>query len=156
MATRPSRPETSPFFQTTHHTPPSKKISNFPTSEFFLNSPTSALRSLSSLKNGSLLGSLVPPTESIESLSTGDLHKAAYQQFCHCETFVCRYQEMRGSAEVAGTQVSVADQLLESVRHLCPFACYLRAFAPFRKWHELRNETHEILREGEKLLAGNV
>lgn len=62
-----------------------------------------------------------------DSLGGGGLGGVAASHFLGCPTFAGRYRAAGGSGG-----------LDRSLRHLCPFGCYLWAFAPAREWHGLR------------------
>lgn len=133
-------------------TPPSKasNLIKATSSRYFLHSPSSAIGSVRSMP--SFLRALV----SLEEEKTIELEEgtcscqclaqvASDAQFAHCPIF----QEARQSnAKQKKERSSCCDeQTLDfhrSICHLCPHACYLRAFAPLREWHYLRASCAEI------------
>lgn len=70
--------------------------------------------------------------------------------FYMCDTFRSSYER-----NICTLQKKIGEQTLpcwkqadfaiqQSVRHLCPYRCYLRAFAPLREWLALRRHVHAL------------
>jgi hypothetical protein len=118
--------ECSPFFARLVRSP-SQSISRSTSSNHFIQSPNS---SFGLLKHYSLLDAIAPPGHV-------DREQTLIDQFGACPQFKNTYDQ------VCPPLVSRDARILSSVRHLCSYACYLRAFAPVREWHYLRKAVLE-------------
>ena len=75
--------------------------------------------------------------------SSADREQSVADQFLPCPRFREVYQNKQSTHEEA--------RIISSVRHLCPHACYLRAFAPVREWHYLRKAILEYSNDSPEL-----
>lgn len=129
-------------------TPPCKaSMRSATSSRHFVDAPSSPIGSVYSLPN--FLETLIPPNVIIEpgdGCSCQRLAQAARAQFAHCPFFV---DKQRGGIRQANAIPSNNEESMSccdrktlafqnSVCHLCPHGCFLRAFAPLREWHSLR------------------
>jgi hypothetical protein len=79
------------------------------------------------------------------SCSCQRLVESASLQFAHCETF--QESSSKNSSTCKAKSHCCDECTLDFQRrlcHLCPHGCYLRAFAPLREWHSLRESVAEI------------
>lgn len=63
-------------------------------------------------------------------VSSDDGKPSLIDHFRSCDVFQARFKRHE--------DISEEERISSSVRHLCPQACYLTAFAPVREWHYLR------------------
>ena len=61
-----------------------------------------------------------------------DMLQAILCHFSHCPVFMSNWSYSSMDSPVEQEQC-----LTQSVRHLCPRLCYMRAFAPYREWYAL-------------------
>lgn len=126
-------------------TPPSKaSVCSATSSRHFLDSPSSAIGSVSSMP--SFLETLAPiDLDESTSCSCQCLIESASLQFAHCEMF--RESSSKNPSTCKAESHCCDECTLDFQRrlcHLCPHGCYLRAFAPLREWHSLRESVAEI------------
>mmetsp|Transcript_16285 Transcript_16285/g.24448 ORF Transcript_16285/g.24448 Transcript_16285/m.24448 type:complete len:444 (-) Transcript_16285:28-1359(-) len=113
-------------------------------SRFFLESPSSPLGSIRSL--GSLVTTLsghmkcycfrcTKKANGCEIIGLNAMN-GAISHFCECPIFMNNLEKVAVGKK---TNEDVINSILEnSLRHLCKYNCYLRAFAPARAWYKLR------------------
>jgi len=136
----------SPFFANEMNSP-SKSISSTTSSQHFVTSPSSAYGSTQRMKKS--LDFSIPIAISGEILTDCSEAKLELirQHFQCCPQFRETYRK-----KLQRKDRNIAD-FVSSIRHLCPYACYLRAFSPVREWHYLRKAVVELCDDSPGKLA---
>ena len=72
----------------------------------------------------------------------------ALSHFFMCKAFQECYPDILKKLQHNNSSIPCwkqSDQAIQqSVRHLCPYRCYLRAYSPFREWLFVRRDVHKV------------